>query len=49
MEYSDLESEEVPALFQDIPSGEILEYHLIFLLTVIILIGLDWVMVKLCQ
>lgn len=49
MEYSDLESEEVPALFQDIPSTEILVYHLVFVLTVIILIGLDYVMVKICQ
>ena len=49
MEYSDLESQEVPALFQDIPSEEILVYHLVFLFTAIILIGLDYVMVKICQ
>ena len=49
MDYQELESHEVPALFQDIPSEEILVYHLIFLFTVIILIGLDYVMVRICQ
>ena len=49
MEYSDLESQEVPALFQDIPSEEILVYHLVFVFALLILIGLDYVMVKICQ
>ena len=49
MEYSDLESQEVPPLFQDIPSDEILVYHLVFLFALVILIGLDYVMVKICQ
>ena len=49
MDYSELESQEVPALLQDIPSEEILVYHLLFLVALIILIGLDYVMVKICQ
>ena len=49
MEYSDLYSEEVPVLFQDIPSEEILLYQLIFLMAIIILIGLDMALLKICQ
>ena len=49
MEYSDLYSEEVPTLFQEIPSDEILLYQVMFVLAVIILIGLDCILLKICQ
>ena len=49
MDYTQLESEAVPLLFQDIPSEEILLYQLIFLMAIIILIGLDMALLKICQ
>lgn len=49
MDYPQLESDEVPLLFQDIPSEEILLYQVIFVLAIIILIGLDMALLKICQ
>ena len=36
-------------MFQDIPTIEILWYHVLFVAVMFLLIGLDWVMTKLCQ
>lgn len=49
MDYLELYSQEVPTLFQDIPSSEILVYQVIFVFTLVLLIGLDYLMLRICQ
>ena len=36
-------------MLQDIPTSEILWYHVLFFAVMFLLIGLDWVMTRLCQ